>query len=479
MKCGGCKKRAYCSTKCQKLDWGTSGQCHRIWCKLDCCEEDIDWKFQEVPGKGLRLVALRDIPPLTRIIVERGYTWDEARNNPLLAHLKPPNESLGKKFENNSTQMESYPLREKLAGVVFFNISRMNHSCEPNSDAWKVDDNSVLYSKCKIRKGEEICFSFRHLTLITWTKLPPVLFLHYNSLMLQANWSIFCPKDCVCQTSNYLEVATETQKLKIEIVESGRDGNFDQMLHACKEFLALSKSQPRLLGIEKTIIGVLQRAYQLSLLSKKTESEAEEHLKTLLSIVSSIHNAESCGKSIPPQFTNNLDTQNFLRLTAWTEDFKMSSKFEPMNNFYVANIGIDIRMPRVRHCAFCLQEIKKFIFCGGCRKRAFCSGDCAENDLTVKGQGHHGWCDLVCGEEDLDWMVRTVLGGKGLGVIALRDFPKGSRIMVDRLLSKAEAENCPRVLDLSPDNGSFEIKFRRNSIGKDSRPGENSIINTF
>jgi hypothetical protein len=99
--------------------------------------------------------------------------------------------------------------------------------------------------------------------------------------------------------------------------------------------------------------------------------------------------------------------------------------------------------------------------------------------LTVKGQGHHGWCDLVCGEEDLDWMVRTVLGGKGLGVIALRDFPKGSRIMVDRLLSKAEAENCPRVLDLSPDNGSFEIKFRRNSIGKDSRPGENSIINTF
>jgi len=43
-------------------------------CQLDCCEEDVDWKVEAVPGKGLGVIALRDIPPLTRIMVDRGYT---------------------------------------------------------------------------------------------------------------------------------------------------------------------------------------------------------------------------------------------------------------------------------------------------------------------------------------------------------------------------------------------------------------------
>ncbi len=37
-------------------------------------EEDLDWKVESIPGKGLGVVALRDFPALSRIMVDRGYT---------------------------------------------------------------------------------------------------------------------------------------------------------------------------------------------------------------------------------------------------------------------------------------------------------------------------------------------------------------------------------------------------------------------
>ena len=37
-------------------------------------EEDLDWKIVSIPGKGLGVVALRDFPALSRVMVDRGYT---------------------------------------------------------------------------------------------------------------------------------------------------------------------------------------------------------------------------------------------------------------------------------------------------------------------------------------------------------------------------------------------------------------------
>ncbi len=45
----------------------------------------MDWRVEEVPGKGLGLVAIKDIPALARVIVDRVYTWEEAKNDPRLA----------------------------------------------------------------------------------------------------------------------------------------------------------------------------------------------------------------------------------------------------------------------------------------------------------------------------------------------------------------------------------------------------------
>jgi hypothetical protein len=45
----------------------------------------VDWRVEEVPGKGLGLVAIKDIPALARVIVDRVYTWEEAKDDPRLA----------------------------------------------------------------------------------------------------------------------------------------------------------------------------------------------------------------------------------------------------------------------------------------------------------------------------------------------------------------------------------------------------------
>jgi hypothetical protein len=56
----------------------------------------------------------------------------------------------------------------------------------------------------------------------------------------------------------------------------------------------------------------------------------------------------------------------------------------------------------------------------------------AESQGGKTGQGHSSWCDVPCGEEDLDWMV-TSIPGKGHGLIAIKDIPSKSRILVDGL----------------------------------------------
>jgi hypothetical protein len=68
---------------------------------LECCEEDLDWKIQEIPGKGLGVVALRDIPAKTRIMVDRGYTKAEIKNRPQMMDLCPLDGTPEEKFQVN------------------------------------------------------------------------------------------------------------------------------------------------------------------------------------------------------------------------------------------------------------------------------------------------------------------------------------------------------------------------------------------
>jgi len=130
-KCGKCHKRAYCSKKCQAKDWSPNkkGQGHKNWCGIDCGEEDVDWTVIPISGKGLGLVALRDIPQAYRMIVEAGVDKD----HPRVVDLLPQNGSLDDKFKLNVLGCGLDDEENQEQRILCLRISRVNHSCSPNA----------------------------------------------------------------------------------------------------------------------------------------------------------------------------------------------------------------------------------------------------------------------------------------------------------------------------------------------------------
>jgi len=114
-----------------------------------------------------------------------------------------------------------------------------------------------------------------------------------------------------------------------------------------------------------------------------------------------------------------------------------------------------------RHCAYCLKMLPAGTakLCGKCHRRAYCSRDCQKADWSQKlgSQGHKNWFGLPCGEEDIDWEVKSV-PGKGLGIIAKRLIPINYRIMVEAV----REENHPAINDLMPISGTIQDKIYLN-----------------
>lgn len=115
-----------------------------------------------------------------------------------------------------------------------------------------------------------------------------------------------------------------------------------------------------------------------------------------------------------------------------------------------------------RRCAICLCQHAKISLCRGCHRRAYCSKACQSKDWTPGkgGQGHKLWCTLQCGEEGIDWEVREADGTKGLGVFALKDIPRCTRIMVDG----TRKNDDPAFADLLPIGGTRKQKIDRNGF---------------
>ncbi len=91
--CGRCKKRAYCSKKCQVLDWKISGtgQRHKNWCGVyEYGEEDVDWEVAPVINKGLGIVARKLLPAGYRIIVEPAFNDVNDHPGSINSRIIPP-----------------------------------------------------------------------------------------------------------------------------------------------------------------------------------------------------------------------------------------------------------------------------------------------------------------------------------------------------------------------------------------------------
>ena len=81
-----------------------------------CGEEDLDWKVVPIPGKGLGVIAVHDIPAKSRIMVDRVLTEPEAQMRREVMDLFPEGETFQKKFKTN--QLAS------VVGPVSWNYNR-------------------------------------------------------------------------------------------------------------------------------------------------------------------------------------------------------------------------------------------------------------------------------------------------------------------------------------------------------------------
>lgn len=226
MLCGGCRRRAYCSQECQKLDWSRlgPGQKHKLWCELKCGEEDVDWKVKFIsPEKGFGLVALRKLPKGFRIMVEKGLTVPfvhESQERNVMA-LEPKGASLQEKFRFNQVSCG-----ENQGTVFCLRLSRVNHSCDPNAAHWydATYGVKVLSAVRDIEEGEEICFSY-----IGFNDVGCDMTAEMSRWFLEGKWGIKCPESCLCRNNNALERIREARELDHDIMVCSRsDGTFNK-----------------------------------------------------------------------------------------------------------------------------------------------------------------------------------------------------------------------------------------------------------
>jgi hypothetical protein len=139
------------------------------------------WRLESIPGKGKGLIATRDISPGTLILSEEPLiTTDviksiETTEQDLAAALKAlPKDSQraylslhnnypGKNPLSNIVRSNGYPLGPNSdVGGVFPTVSRINHSCRPNSKhTWNPAlHQQTVYAIRPIPAGQELSLSY-------------------------------------------------------------------------------------------------------------------------------------------------------------------------------------------------------------------------------------------------------------------------------------------------------------------------------
>jgi len=210
--CKGCDRRVYSSTECQRKDWepGGIGQGHKLWCALECGEEDIDFEVKHIsPEKGRGVVALRDLPARFKILVDGELESGHAAMHPAMLNLEPSGGSFQEKIDLNSFS--------KAGGesVVCPRICRVNHACDPNAALIEVDRTWILFAERRIAKGEEITIAYR-----STDDLSSPVPIEESREVLQIKWGIVCPQDCMCRDKFRTVVIERARQLNIQVEAS-------------------------------------------------------------------------------------------------------------------------------------------------------------------------------------------------------------------------------------------------------------------
>jgi len=208
-KCAGCMRRTYCSRECQLADWTSKGQTHKIWCKEQICEEDIDWEIRQTPDKGLGVFALRDLPRHTKIMVDRAYRTVEDTPFVFLNSLVPTNGTLQEKWDTNSF------FTPEGGDNIGIRLARVNHDCRNNAtNKYVVDLNTfILIALRDIKKDEEISIQYYFYNDFSSSKE----IRDARPSIIKPKWEVDCKDTCICRDNNIKERIEKAHQLDASI----------------------------------------------------------------------------------------------------------------------------------------------------------------------------------------------------------------------------------------------------------------------
>ncbi|KAK5576300.1 hypothetical protein RB653_007441 [Dictyostelium firmibasis] len=204
-KCAGCMRRTYCSRDCQVSDWTSKGQSHKIWCKDNIGEEDIDWEVKETEGKGLGVFAKRFLPKHTKIMVDRGYRTIQETPFEFINSLMPHNGTLQEKWDLNSFYTKEG------GDNLGIRLARVNHDCRNNATNKFIPDLNtfILVSIKDIQEGEEISIQYYYYNDFSTDKE----IRDVRESVIKPKWDINCDSSCVCKNKEIVDAIQKGHEL--------------------------------------------------------------------------------------------------------------------------------------------------------------------------------------------------------------------------------------------------------------------------
>jgi len=233
-RCSQCKEVKYCSKKCQARAWKAG---HKVSCGKIC--------VRPIPGKGLGVIASRDIKR-GEVLVSEMPLLNFTFGNGLTESLQKMSHSSRRKLMGLHDRQSEDGRRKSVLGVVvtnclggrdgrttlvYFTISRFNHSCLPNV---RVDKNfpTNVIAVTDIACGDEVSWCYDIDSCMSQSRAT-------RRMELQEGWGI---PECRCVSCSMegeaLSVSdanrTQVERVEDQLVEAIRNGT-ENLIELVKE----------------------------------------------------------------------------------------------------------------------------------------------------------------------------------------------------------------------------------------------------
>lgn len=204
--------------------------------------------------------------------------------------MAPEGKSLEYKFQHNA--LEGDPARDFGAEYVALRISRVNHSCKPNTGHIydEIARVEILFAEADIYPGEEICIMYGGFPdlfpdqIPTWVTDVDAEFQLYK-IRLMVKWNIRCPPDCFCNDPKARRWVVEARSLLRMMVTLHPFTSADWDLQCAEKILEIQENLNCSL-IKKAELHFF--AFDMIMIDPRRKRKAVEHIQAAFDIFSAI-----------------------------------------------------------------------------------------------------------------------------------------------------------------------------------------------